>query len=249
MNQTPTLARLFLWEGYTVYVGPVADTSEHRHHAAQISFGLEGAFRLDTGSGWAGPQYARIPANLRHRYDGGGARQLVILLDGETPEGAEITRQGVYLGDPPGGSRPAIPTDLLSARRFVDWACTGLAETVVAPGRDPRLQRVLAHIADPRGRRFKARDLAAIACLSEDRFLHLFSQTMRLPLRRYILWRRILISVAAAASGDDLTRAALAGGFSDSAHFSRVFRGNFGLTPSAMLKNSRFVQVVTAEDD
>lgn len=35
--------------------------------------------------------------------------------------------------------------------------------------------------------------------------------------------------------GRDLTSAAAASGFADSAHFSRVFRGMFGLTPSEVL--------------
>ncbi|WP_236733877.1 helix-turn-helix domain-containing protein [Prescottella equi] len=37
------------------------------------------------------------------------------------------------------------------------------------------------------------------------------------------------------AAGSDLTRAAVAAGFSDSAHLSRAFKRNFGLTPSALL--------------
>jgi len=237
--------RLFLWEGYTVYVGPLADGTEHRHHAAQISFGLERPFQLQIDGSWAEVAYARIPADRPHRYEGGQSLQLVVLLDGETPAAGQITREGVYLGNPPEGPWPPVPTDMKSARVLVDWVTGGLAYTPAAPDRDQRIRRVLEHIASPQDRQFAARDLAEIACLSEDHFLHLFSRTVGLPLRRYILWRRILATVEAISSGSDLTKAAGQGGFSDSAHFSRVFRANFGLAPSAVLKNSRFIQVFT----
>lgn len=82
----------------------------------------------------------------------------------------------------------------------------------------------------------------AIARLSESRFLHLFSEHAGLPWRRYLLWRRLQACMRAAFAGSSLTRAAHAGGFSDSAHLSRTFRAMFGLTPAEIVRRSRFVQ-------
>jgi AraC-like DNA-binding protein len=89
---------------------------------------------------------------------------------------------------------------------------------------DPRINAVPDHLDQIGDRQIKAGDMAGIAGLSEGRFSHLFRQKTGLPMRRYVLWRRIIRAVAAAGNGADLTTAAYVGGFSDQAHFSRVFR-------------------------
>ena len=240
MNPAP--ARLFLSPGATLFLGPVAQAARHRHHAAQISLGLQAPVQIDTGDGPRPARYARIPANQMHAFDGGGHLQLVILLDGQSPAGTAVSAGGIQLFQtlPPG--RPALPSDITSAREMLGWALDGIATPVAAPT-DPRIARVLAHLRDPRDRAVDAQALAGLAALSKSRFLALFRAQTGLPLRRYILWRRILAAVQAASRGADLTHAAHRGGFADSAHFSRVFRENFGLQPSLVLKNSQFVQV------
>lgn len=42
--------------------------------------------------------------------------------------------------------------------------------------------------------------------------------------------------MGALSADSRLTQAALAGGFVDSSHFSRMFRQTFGMTPSSVLK-------------
>ena len=52
--------------------------------------------------------------------------------------------------------------------------------------------------------------------------------------RPYVLWQRMERAVAEYAAGATLTDAAYAGGFADSAHFSRTFRRMFGLPAAAL---------------
>jgi AraC family transcriptional regulator len=47
--------------------------------------------------------------------------------------------------------------------------------------------------------------------------------------RPYVLWLRLEIAVASYAAGNSLTEASYAGGFADSAHFSRTFKRMFGV--------------------
>ena len=66
--------------------------------------------------------------------------------------------------------------------------------------------------------------------LSESRFLHLFSKELGIAWRPYLLWRRIICVIQALINGSSATDAAHLAGFSDSAHLSRTFRNNFGMT-------------------
>lgn len=77
---------------------------------------------------------------------------------------------------------------------------------------------------------WRAADIAAELNLSESRFLHLFKDTMQIPWRPYLLWRRLICAVQTLQQGKTATEAAYVAGFSDSAHLSRTFKKQFGLS-------------------
>jgi len=72
-------------------------------------------------------------------------------------------------------------------------------------------------------------EIAEAVHLSAERFRHLFLQETGIRFRPYVLWLRLELAVAAYAAGHNLTEASHAGGFADSAHFSRTFRRMFGV--------------------
>ena len=77
---------------------------------------------------------------------------------------------------------------------------------------------------------WRAHEVATQLSLSTSRFLHLFREQMGIPWRRYLLWRRIICAIQSMLAGCSATDAAFATGFSDSAHLSRTFKSNFGMT-------------------
>ncbi|WP_212748369.1 helix-turn-helix domain-containing protein [Pseudoalteromonas phenolica] len=77
---------------------------------------------------------------------------------------------------------------------------------------------------------WRAVDIAAELNLSESRFLHLFKDTMQIPWRPYLLWRRLICALQTLQQGKTATEAAYIAGFSDSAHLSRTFKKQFGLS-------------------
>jgi len=77
---------------------------------------------------------------------------------------------------------------------------------------------------------WRAREVASLLALSESRFLHLFSDELGISWRPYLLWRRMICAIQAMINQDSATNAAHLAGFSDSAHLSRTFRKNFGMT-------------------
>ncbi|MBD1582114.1 helix-turn-helix domain-containing protein [Pseudoalteromonas sp. S16_S37] len=75
-----------------------------------------------------------------------------------------------------------------------------------------------------------AKDIAQSLGLSESRFLHVFKDNMQLPWRPYLLWRRLMCAIQSLSRGETATQAAYISGFADSAHLSRTFKKQFGIT-------------------
>lgn len=86
--------------------------------------------------------------------------------------------------------------------------------------------------------------LAQATGLSESRFNHLFRAEMGVSFRSYRVWSQVRGALCALGTDSRLTQAALEGGFLDSSHFSHMFRKNFGMTPSSVLKPLRDVTLV-----
>jgi len=107
-----------------------------------------------------------------------------------------------------------------------------------APPLDLRVARSLHALRRPQqeqGRLARA-GLASGVQLSASRFNHLFRAEMGVSLRSYRVWSQVRLAMEGLAVSPRLTDAALHGDFVDSAHFSRMFRQTFGMTPSSVLK-------------
>lgn len=110
---------------------------------------------------------------------------------------------------------------------------------------DPRVEAALSALSDPdlcSTERPIAR-IASLVELSPSRLRYLFQTQVGVSLQRYLGWQRLMAALRVSAMGNSLTEAAHAAGFADSAHLSRVYRSTFGLKPSQVFGNSRFVQV------
>jgi len=88
-------------------------------------------------------------------------------------------------------------------------------------------------------------EIAREVCLSESRLRHLFAEQIGMPPRHYVPWVRWMTAVQFAVQGEILTQPAHSAVFSDSAHLCRTFRRMYGITLSGLVKNSRFVQVIS----
>src|SRR5215475_13475792 len=77
--------------------------------------------------------------------------------------------------------------------------------------------------------------LAEAVGLSPSRLMHVFTESIGIPLRPYLSWLRLQRAAAAIVSGKvSLTEAAHAAGFADAAHMSRSFKRALGVAPSAL---------------
>jgi len=115
-------------------------------------------------------------------------------------------------------------------RSFVDE----LTRTAARTPSDPRVLAAIDHIRQRIDTQVTLPEVAKLAHLSPGRFRHLFVQETGMPLRTYVLWRRLLQVWTLLMQGQTLSEAAHAVGFADSAHLSRTSRTMFGTTPSAL---------------
>ena len=114
---------------------------------------------------------------------------------------------------------------------------------------DDRIRKIFSVINKLEEKKIPAKDLASLAYLSESRFLHLFKEEVKIPVRQYLSWLRLLDAIKMIIRGYSFTEAAMDSGFTDLPHLYKTFTHFFGVKISEYLKNSRFIQVFNYSDD
>lgn len=94
---------------------------------------------------------------------------------------------------------------------------------------DPRIERVMNEVV--RNPSSSCEQLGAIACLSHGRLSHLFTRQVGISLRLFSQTMKIHAAGRYHGSGMSLTDIAVAAGFADAAHFSKVYSKAFGHPP------------------
>jgi AraC-like DNA-binding protein len=83
---------------------------------------------------------------------------------------------------------------------------------------------------------FSLEKVAKVAGLSPSRLIHVFTESVGVPLRPYVLWLRLQLASGELMRGATKTEAAHRAGFSDAAHMTRTFRRMLGTTPSELVQ-------------
>ncbi|RYY97669.1 MAG: AraC family transcriptional regulator [Comamonadaceae bacterium] len=237
------------WPGVCGFIGEGGrgTIDPHSHHAIQLVLGLPSGLRVQFGrrGDWQPCAAALVPSRLPHSIDVEGcATSVVLFIEPETPEGralADRLRDGPELLDAASVAGAARLEHAWRVERSADAVravCMQLVRGLSgAEARTPVDARVLAAVERIRSRPAEPVTLAEVARdahLSPERFRHLFVQETGMPLRTYVLWRRLLHVFTLLMAGESLSAAAHAAGFSDSAHLSRTARTMFGLPPSVL---------------
>jgi AraC family transcriptional regulator len=103
-----------------------------------------------------------------------------------------------------------------------------------------QLRRVTDYMEAHCDDNIRLQDLAALVDLSQSHFSHAFKASTGVPPHRWQLQARIRRGQEMlVAGGRSLTEIAVDAGFSDQAHFTRVFRRLVGETPAAWRKSRR----------
>lgn len=106
-----------------------------------------------------------------------------------------------------------------------------------------RLKQVTEYIHDNLGQKLTLSDLARIANLSPYHFARLFRQEIGLSPHQYVVRCRVDQAKRLLTAGGDILIGEVAHrvGFADQSHFTRHFKRLVGVTPKAILQNSKNV--------
>lgn len=225
--------------------GPIAP---HSHYAIQLVLGAPSGLRVQFGrhGAWQSCAAALVPSRAIHSIDVSACRlNAVLFIEPETPEGRAL---GARLRGQPellDADQMAVAAKRLErawrteqSYAAVSAVCHQLVQEVAGtthrPPSDPRVLAAVDYIRQHVNQPVTLADVANVANLSTGRFRHLFVQETGMPLRTYVLWRRLLHVWTLLMQGETLSAAAHAAGFADSAHLSRTARTMFGLPPSAL---------------
>lgn len=253
---------LYFWNGLTLFLGELANTAEHRHYAIQLCIGITQSFRLQSYNHEQAYQAVIMAPNFSHKFDGYGGKQAILLIEPETKLGQALLQkylQNCNIKEIEYSCFKANLDELMNhlpsenqcqeAKLLCNNVLNTLLESSVSPKPlDSRIEKALYFIERSQHQKISSKTIAQQVYLSESRFIHLFSEQMGISLRRYLLWLRLIQGVKAALEGVSLTSVAHEVGFADSAHFSRTFKEMFGLTPSRLFKNSKFIQAISCLD-
>ncbi len=252
-------SRLHFWNGRALFYSPGVDTKAHQHHFLQITIGLDKAFQLRAKSSepWEPQRIVVIPPDQPHQLDGRNTAAVFLYLDPESHLTRQLIPDAHYhkiLSYDYKRIEPLLPR-LWS---YVEGKCNcndalHLTDRIVQifssshvpiSELDPRVQHALKIIRSLPEKHISVHELASQVFLSPSRLAHLFRDQTGLPIRRYLLWERLLDAMRLMTQESDLSKAAHEAGFSDSAHMSRTFQKMFGITPSEIFKNKSLVQVI-----
>lgn len=238
-----------------MYIGKAVDTAIHDHHTIQIAISFEEAIEIRLPDTSVKSKAVIIDSDQPHRCLTFNNVFLLLNIAPETNIGIALKKnyllnQGLAeipfkisseFTDELRKQLSGKPTqiDIFSTTRQFLYELADIEEVKIF---DPRILEVLRILDHQNDEPVKIGDLAGRVFMSPGRLIHLFTEQVGIPIRKYILWTKLLNGVQNILVLKNITKAALEAGFSDAPHFNRTFRRMFGLSPSALLKNSQFIQ-------
>jgi len=240
--------RVHIGDGWAAYNGLASDQASHAHAAIQVILAGNGEASVEVAGG------ARvkggdlvIPPMLKHRLFPSKHPMTLLYLDARLSMARSIIKhipQDVVAALPDHWKLrfgTTFETAIAAMRAQTEVECLGVHRL------DHRLEAALECISrDPRPGAIER--AALVVGLSSPRLRTLARMQLRLPLSKWLLWRKLERAGRAIMLGESLAQAALAGGFADQAHMARTMRRMFGVRPSeaALPLRNRSVQEAEA---
>jgi AraC-like DNA-binding protein len=227
--------------------GPGSVSSSHAHHSVQVILALNGRLRARHRPGipWRRCSAVFVAPGASHEIDARGATVLIGFIDPESELAPPLVQRF--------GSRMVPISDRVveawrrrlgdaqsrDALRVESWVRSELLNQSRPRPIHPAVRRVLRYLRQQRlERRVSVSELARIAQLSPSRLMHVFTESVGIPLRPYLLWLRVQRAAGALAAGRTVTEAAHLASFADAAHLTRTLRRTLGATPRELVRSS-----------
>ena len=235
-----------LWPATMIVWGPGYISSLHAHHCIQLVMALRGKLRIrrERGEKWKDCDAALVRPDAKHEVEARETVVLIAFVESESELGAALSER--LKEDITRISAPVVArwrTTLgdvatLSSSQVEAWVRRELLGRTKLPKLHPRVKRVLRFMREQLGdpASLSLQNLAKMAGLSTSRFVHVFTESVGVSLRPYILWLRLQRASGELMRGVSITEAAHSAGFSDAAHMTRTFRRMLGTSPRELVR-------------
>ena len=238
-----------------MYVGLGIQTAIHDHHAVQLIINLDGKFELQSKSqGNKMFKAVLIDSDMQHECITLNDTMLILNIAPESTIGKNLKK--LYLSDT---GFKSIDNKVTSS--FIEALTNALRDEIdensivliteeylykiskaeVPLPIDDRINTVLEFLAKHDQGIIKIKEIAAKVFMSESRLIHLFTKQIGIPIRKYLLWLRLVKAIQKSFQNNNITQAALDAGFSDAPHFNKTLKRMFGLNLTN-LKSNQFIQ-------
>jgi len=244
-----------VWPAAMIVWGPGFTTAGHRHHCVQLVMAMRGTLLIRSRSDdpWTRCGAVLVRADTLREVDARDTMVLIGFVDSESELGAALGERiegGMScISEPKVARWRRVLGPVPTAARVERWVRTQLLHRRSAVRIHPGVSPVLKHLREKLGvsNNFSLKTLAGLSGLSQSRFMHVFTESMGIPLRPYTLWLRLQRACCDLMAGASVTAAAHSAGFSDAAHLTRTFRRMLGMTPTDLALRKRMSRGVTLD--
>jgi AraC-like DNA-binding protein len=213
----------FAWPAAMIVWGPAFTSARHSHHCVQLLVAMDGTLLVRGGptEKWRKCGAVLVRPDASHEVDAHGTNVLLIaFVDAESELGAAMAeRIGCGISCVPARQvarwRAALGPKITGAR-VEQWVKKELLNESRAVNIHPRVKRAIKYLRERLGGAddLSLKALAHVSGLSPSRFMHVFTESVGVPLRPYILWLRLQRASCDLMGGATMTAAAHAAGFS-----------------------------------
>src|SRR5215831_11389857 len=192
----PEPAGASVWPAALILWGRGSRSSPHSHHCIQVYLALSGTLRARSGPGarWRRCAAVLLAPDVRHEIDASDGHVLIGFFDPESELAASLWERATVgitiVSDEVAADWRAIlgdPADI--DKTAVDrWVHSELLRERRPRSLHPGVLRVVNYLRDGglQERQLSATFLSHIAQLSASRFLHVFTESLGIPLRPYV---------------------------------------------------------------
>lgn len=230
-----------------LFVGRFEDNLPHRHYATQISVSSGAPIRIVSEMQTQTFEACLIKGNALHQFQCSDIHLLLLI--------SPTSSVGHFLNNLTNSNIAALTAshaqflqEILNAFVNKDIDIGQLVEQVAQwleglrcqcqtndHWNEDRITKAILFLEQNYNRVVSLSEIADYCHLSESRFLHLFRAQTGISYRRFQLWNKIAASVRVLTT-QSITQTAHEFGFTDSAHYCKTFKENFGFSPKFLAK-------------
>ena len=240
---------IIYWKNSGWFVGP-CNNEVHAHPAIQV-YAANSAFTIEVAGKVLTGNFFVIPPSVKRQVltEQELIQMSVCRVCTETLRVLPMEKIGLIVKNTTHAfNLQALKDDLSQIQETRQILCdeahihTDLFQTI-----DKRIEQALGIIHHNQDAELSITFLANAVCLSPSHFKNLFKQQVGMSFQTYVQWYRLRWFFQLMHEYKNVNTAIIEAGFSDQAHFSRLFKRYFGWTPMRFLKPDGMADIFEVE--